>query len=115
LYRAEGFVSAPLAAKTGFTDADLEFLWQALMVMFDHDRSAARGKMSARNLFVFKHESVLGNAPAQRLFDLVKVERSGNPASPQGSKQPPARSFADYKVIVEQAAVPSGVELQVKL
>lgn len=115
LYRAEGFVSAPLAAKTGFTDADLEFLWQALMVMFDHDRSAARGKMSARNLFVFKHESALGNAPAQRLFDLVKVERFGNPTAPQGCKQPPARSFADYKVSVDKAAVPAAVELQVKL
>jgi len=108
LYRAEGFVSAPLAAKTGFTDTDLEFLWQALMVMFDHDRSAARGKMSARNLFVFKHQSALGNAPAQKLFDLVKVERSGDLAAPP-------RRFADYKVSVEQAGVPSGVELQVKL
>ncbi len=108
LYRAEGFVSAPLADKTGFTDADLGLLWQALLVMFDHDRSAARGKMSARNLFVFKHQSALGNAPAQKLFDLVKVERSGDPAAPP-------RSFADYKVTLEQAAVPSGVELQVKL
>jgi CRISPR-associated protein Csd2 len=108
LYRAEGFVSAPLAAKTGFTGTDLDLFWQALTVMFDHDRSATRGKMGARNLIVFKHESVLGNAPAQKLFDLVKVERSGDPAAPP-------RSFADYKVTVEQAAVPSGVELQVKL
>ncbi len=108
LYRAEGFVSAPLAVKTGFTETDLDLLWQALTVMFDHDRSAARGKMSARNLFVFKHQSALGNAPAQKLFDIVKVERSGNPAAPP-------RSFADYKVTVEQAAVPAGVELQVKL
>jgi CRISPR-associated protein Csd2 len=115
LYRTEGFVSAPLAVKTGFTETDLDLFWQALMVMFDHDRSAARGKMSARNLFVFKHESALGNAPAQRLFDLVKVERSGNPAAPQGSKQPPARSFADYKVNVDKAAVPAAVTLQMKL
>jgi CRISPR-associated protein Csd2 len=108
LYRAEGFVSAPLATKTGFTEADLDLFWQALTVMFDHDRSAARGKMGARHLFVFKHESVLGNAPAQKLFDLVKVERSGDPAAPP-------RSFADYKVTVERAAVPPSVELQEKL
>jgi len=108
LYRAEGFVSAPLATKTGFTETDLDLFWQALTVMFDHDRSAARGKMSARNLFVFKHQSALGNAPAQKLFDLVKVERSGDLAAPP-------RRFADYKVSVEQAGVPSGVELQVKL
>lgn len=108
LYRAEGFVSAPLATKTGFTDTDLDLFWQALTVMFDHDRSAARGKMSARNLFVFKHNSAIGNAPAQKLFDIVKVERSGNPAAPP-------RSFADYKVTVNQAAVPLGVALQVKL
>lgn len=108
VYRAEGFVSAPLAAKTGFTETDLDLLWQALTVMFDHDRSAARGKMSARNLFVFKHQSALGNAPAQKLFELVKVKRSGDLAAPP-------RSFADYKVTVEQAAIPAGVELQVKL
>lgn len=108
LYRAEGFVSAPLAAKTRFTDADLELLWQALAVMFDHDRSAARGKMSARNLFVFKHESALGNAPAQKLFDLVKVVRTGSPEAPP-------RSYCDYQVAVDPTGVPSGVELQVKL
>ncbi len=108
LYRAEGFVSAPLAAKTGFSETDLELFWQALTVMFDHDRSAARGKMGARNLFVFKHQSVLGNAPAQRLLDLIKVERYGDAAKPP-------RSFADYKVIVEKGHLPAGVELQVKL
>jgi CRISPR-associated protein Csd2 len=108
LYRDEGFVSAPLAAYTGFSDTDLELLWQALMVMFDHDRSAARGKMTARNLIVFKHQSVLGNAPAQKLFDLVKVLRASDP------KAPP-RGYGDYQVMVEKAGVPAGVELQVKL
>jgi CRISPR-associated protein Csd2 len=108
LYRDEGFVSAPLAAYTGFSDTDLELLWQVLMVMFDHDRSAARGKMTARNLIVFKHQSVLGNAPAQKLFDLVKVLRASDP------KAPP-RGYGDYQVMVEKAGVPAGVELQVKL
>lgn len=108
LYRVEGFVSAPLADRTGFSDADLELLWQALTVMFDHDRSAARGKMSARNLFIFKHESALGNAPAQKLFELVKVVRAGSPEAPP-------RSYGDYQVSVDSAGVPSGVELQIKL
>jgi CRISPR-associated protein Csd2 len=76
--------------------------------MFDHDRSAARGKMSARNLIVFKHQSALGDAPAQKLFDLVKVSRAGDP------KAPP-RSYGDYQVTVDKAGVPAGVELQVKL
>jgi CRISPR-associated protein Csd2 len=108
LYRGEGFVSAPLAAKTGFTEADLDLFWQALLVMFDHDRSAARGKMGARKLIAFKHGSALGNIPAQKLFDLVKVARSGDTATPP-------RSFADYKVTVDEEAVPSGIELQAKL
>ena len=108
LYRAEGFVSAPLAAKTGFTDADLGLLWQALTVMFDHDRSAARGKMSARKLIVFKHDSPLGNAPAQKLFDLVRVERTCSPETPP-------RSYTDYRITVDEDSVPASVELQVKL
>ncbi len=108
LYRAEGFVSAPLARRTGFTETDLQLLWDALMVMFDHDRSAARGKMSARKLIVFKHDSPLGNAPAQQLFDLVRVERAGDPATPP-------RRFADYGVMVDKRAVPAGVEVQEKL
>jgi CRISPR-associated protein Csd2 len=78
------------------------------MVMFDHDRSAARGKMSARKLLVFKHESALGNAPAQELFDLVKVSRIGNATTPP-------RSYGDYQVTVDQTGLPRGVELQVRL
>ena len=105
LYRAHGFVSANLASRTGFTDADLALFWEALGNMFDHDRSAARGEMNARRLIVFKHTSPLGNAPAHKLFDAVTVEPIG------GDK--PARSFADYKdrIRVDLAAVPDGVEV----
>jgi CRISPR-associated protein Csd2 len=107
LYRMEGFISQPLAEKTGFSDGDLELLWQALMNMFDQDRSAARGVMATRKLIVFKHESKLGNAPASQLFKLVKVERN-DPSQP-------ARSFEDYLVTVDAAGLPSGVSIQDKL
>jgi len=108
LYRAEGFISAPLAAQTGFSDDDLELFWQALMQMFDHDHSAARGKMSARKLVVFKHADKLGNAPAHKLFDLVTVRRATDPDAP-------ARSFGDYAVSVDTAGLPQGVSLEEKL
>ncbi|HOW97090.1 MAG TPA: type I-C CRISPR-associated protein Cas7/Csd2 [Kiritimatiellia bacterium] len=104
LYRSEGFISAPLAAQTGFSEDDLELLWQALQNMFEHDHSAARGKMAARKLIVFKHADKLGKAPAQALFDLVGVERSGDVSKP-------ARAYSDYKVRVNKAGVPAGVEL----
>ncbi|MGE5553384.1 MAG: type I-C CRISPR-associated protein Cas7/Csd2 [Betaproteobacteria bacterium] len=106
LYRAEGYVSAPLAERTGFSEEDLELFWEALLNMFDHDRSAARGKMAARRLFIFEHESRLGNAPAHRLFDCIKVTRK-NPSSP-------ARSFNDYDVTVDRASIPAGVQLVVR-
>ncbi|SEA61190.1 CRISPR-associated protein, Csd2 family [Desulfuromusa kysingii] len=106
LYVAHGFISAPLAAKTGFSDKDLELLWDALINMFEHDRSAARGMMSSRKLFVFKHDNKLGNAPAHQLFDLVTIKRK------EGSEGP-ARSFKDYAVTV--GAAPSGVEIIEKL
>ncbi|MFA6810105.1 MAG: type I-C CRISPR-associated protein Cas7/Csd2 [Desulfoplanes sp.] len=106
LYVARGFVSAPLAEKTGFSEDDLNLLWDALVNMFEHDRSAARGLMSSRKLVVFKHENKLGNAPAHKLFDLVQVKRADGSAGP-------ARSFADYTVTVSQA--PSGVEIIEKL
>lgn len=102
LYVARGFVSAPLAEKTNFSDEDLSMLWDALINMFEHDRSAARGLMSSRKLFVFKHENKLGNAPAHKLFDLVDVTRREDSAGP-------ARSFKDYNVSVGQA--PAGVEI----
>lgn len=109
LYRCEGFVSANLARKTtGFSEDDLELLWSALLNMFDLDRSAARGLMSPRALVVFKHDSELGNAPANVLFDTVHV--GGNPEA--GSP----RSFGDYgEVTVDMDKVPDGVEVIRKL
>ena len=106
LYLAKGFVSAPLAEKTGFDNEDLELLWNALVNMFEHDRSAARGVMSSRKLFVFKHSDKFGNAPAHKLFDLIEVKRK------DGSEEP-ARSFSDYDVTV--GTTPDGVELIEKL
>lgn len=106
LYRTEGYVSAKLAEKTFFTEEDLKLLWDALTNMFDHDHSAARGKMNSRGLFVFKHNSALGNAPAHKLFDLVKVDRRET-----GNGSGPARSFADYDVRVDRESVPEGVTL----
>jgi CRISPR-associated protein Csd2 len=106
LYVARGFVSAPLADKTGFSEEDLQLLWDALANMFEHDRSAARGLMSSRKLFVFKHKGKFGNAPAHALFDLVTVRRKEN-------SEGPARSFADYEVTV--APAPAGVEILEKL
>lgn len=103
LYRAEGFVSANLAEKTIFTTADLELLWEALANMFDHDRSAARGKMAARKLIIFEHDNVLGNAPAYKLFDLVQVQKV--------EQARPARTYNDYRVSVDENNVPAGVKL----
>jgi CRISPR-associated protein Csd2 len=103
LYRTHGFVSAPLARQTGFSEEDLELFWNALINMFEHDRSAARGEMAVQKLIVFKHESELGNAPAHKLFDLVRVAKKDD------SKPP--RSFSDYEVMVERSTVPVGVEL----
>jgi len=107
LYRSEGYVSAFLAEKTGFSEDDLKLLWDALISMFDHDHSAARGKMNARKLFVFKHESNLGNAQAHKLFELVTVKRSGDASKP-------ARAFSDYKIEVNKS-LPAGVTLEEKL
>ena len=102
LYRAEGYISANLARKTtGFSEADLELLWQAILNMFELDRSAARGKMAVRELIVFKHDSELGNAPAYRLFDLVQVQHKADVVTP--------RAYTDYTVTVDEANLPSGV------
>ena len=102
LYRCHGFVSAPLAAQTMFSEDDLSLLWQALMNMFEHDRSAARGQMIAQKLIVFKHDSSLGNAPSHKLLDMVTVINQ---------KQPP-RDFGDYIVRVPgQSDMPPGVTI----
>jgi len=99
LYRTHGFVSAPLANQTGFSQEDLELFWEALQNMFEDDRSAARGLMSARRLVIFEHASLMGNKSAQELFDRVKVERSTDTAKA-------ARDFSDYSVTLD------GVELE---
>lgn len=103
LYVAHGFVSANLARQTGFSEDDLQLVWEALANMFDCDRSAARGLMSARRLIVFKHDSALGNAPANRLFDLVSVE--------QIDKEKASRGFADYRIEIDRENCPSNVEI----
>lgn len=108
LYRSEGYVSAHLAEQTGFSQDDLELLWKALTNMFDHDHSAARGKMNARKLIVFKHETALGNAPAHKLFELVKVKRSTDETKP-------ARAFSDYIVEIDRGSVPINVALEEKI
>jgi CRISPR-associated protein Csd2 len=103
LYCGHGFVSAHLAAQTGFSEDDLALFWESLKNMFEHDRSAARGLMSARGLYVFKHDSALGNASATQLFDLVTVERK--------NAEKPARSFSDYQIKVAKEKKPAHVEL----
>lgn len=107
LYRAEGYISAMLAQKvTGFSEDDAELLWTAIINMFENDRSAARGKMCLRKLYVFKHDSALGNAPAHVLFDKIKVEKKAEITAP--------RSFGDYNITIE-GDMPAGVTLIEKL
>jgi CRISPR-associated protein Csd2 len=104
LYVAHGFISPHLAADTGFSEADLTLLWDAIQGMFEQDRSAARGEMATRKLIVFQHESPLGNAPAHLLFDRVRVMRK--------DQSVPARSFADYTVEVDKGDMKPGVTVQ---
>lgn len=124
LYRVHGYVSAPLASHatkgTGFSEDDLELLWQALGNMFDHDRSAARGEMASRKLILFRHASKLGNAQAQPLFDRVKTHRHHQGATHEiGSEGyykntdnwPPARAWSDYRVTIDREGLPAGVEI----
>ena len=101
LYVAHGFVSPYLAADTGFSDADLELVWQALQMMFEQDHSAARGEMATRKLVVFEHDSLLGNAPAHTLFERVRIERK--------DESRPARAYTDYGVTVNTDNPPSGI------
>ncbi len=103
LYFSKGFISAHLAAQTGFNTDDLDLFWDALKNMFDHDHSAARGMMSTRKLIVFKHSTALGNAPAHQLFDAIKIEKK--------DQLKPARSFSDYNISIDKASVPQGIEL----
>ena len=102
LYKVEGYVSANLARKTtGFSEEDLALLWQAILRMFELDRSAARGNMATRELIVFRHESELGNAPSYKLFERIHVKKKAT--------EEPARSYQDYEVTVDEADLPEGV------
>lgn len=103
LYRAHGFISAHLAAQTGFSDGDLALLWEALGSMFEHDHSAARGQMTTRGLYVFEHATTLGNAPAHRLFERIAVNLRDPAGTPRG--------FEDYAVKVDTDGLPEGVNL----
>ncbi|MGD9714912.1 MAG: type I-C CRISPR-associated protein Cas7/Csd2 [Lautropia sp.] len=104
LYRAHGFVSAKLAERTGFSEDDLQLLWQSLVNLFEHDRSAARGEMAARKLIVFEHEHPMGNAPAHALFDRISVKRV------TGDTSEPARHFSDYRIDID-SNLPQGVKV----
>lgn len=106
LYRAEGYVSAKLAAKTGFSEKDLEILWDSIVNMFEIDHSAARGKMCMRKLYIFKHDSELGNAPSHILFDKISVVRKADVET--------ARRFSDYIITVDRN-MPEGVNIIEKL
>ena len=103
LYRCHGFISAHLAKDTIFTEADLELFWQALSQMFDHDRSASRGTMAPQKLVVFKHQSMLGNAPAHKLFERVTAKRKDSVEV--------ARAFSDYEFAVDKSGLPAGIEV----
>jgi CRISPR-associated protein Csd2 len=106
LYVAHGFVSAHLAAQTGFSEEDLELFWESLVNMFDHDRSAARGEMSTRGLYIFKHSSELGNAPAHSLLRRIQPKLSEGVLAP--------RDWEDYQVAVNREDLPQGIELQIR-
>lgn len=104
LYRAEGYISANLARKvTGFSNEDLELLWDAIINMFEHDHSAARGKMAVRDLIVFKHSKELGDCPAYRLFDSVEVVRKNDVIYP--------RKYQDYSITIHEDMIPDSVEI----
>ncbi len=104
LYICHGFISANLAQQTGFSEEDLNLFFDALKNMFDVDRSASRGLMSAQKLIVFRHESELGNAPANKLFNLVEIVRNNNVDA--------ARSIKDYSITVDKDNLPAGVSIQ---
>lgn len=103
VYRAHGFISAPLATQTGFSEEDLKLLWEALEKMFEHDRSAARGLMGTRKLIIFEHSSKMGDAPVQQLFDAVTIQRK--------DENKPARDFSDYSVSIAKDKIPQSINL----
>lgn len=106
LYLAHGFISAPLAAQTGFSGEDLELFWEALTNMFEHDHSAARGMMCTRKLIIFEHDSKMGNAPAHKLFEKIQIQRKDT--------NKPARDYSDYVVTIDSSEIP-GVKIVEKV
>lgn len=120
LYRVHGYINPHLAGQTGFDEngEDLELFWTGLAQMFETDRSASRGEMAPQKLIVFEHESSLGNAPANKLFERVKVERKSTAEASDGSPNgnwTPARSFSDYTVTVDESELPNGIRIQQKI
>lgn len=116
LYRAHGFISAKLAERTGFSQADLDLLWEALDNMFEHDHSAARGEMSKRRLIIFEHDNALGRAQAHDLFDRVQVGRMVDgemrlPGDQRLDNAPPARRYSDYVVNIDTSDLPAGITI----
>lgn len=105
LYRAEGYVSASLGNKTGLTENDLEVLWEAIFNMFEHDHSAARGKMCMQRVYIFKHDTVLGNCQSHKLFDLIQIALKDTVTTP--------RKFSDYEIQFDEANIPDGVTCKV--
>lgn len=103
MYRLEGFISSFLAEKTSFNSQDLDLFWEALLYMFDHDRSAGRGKMTARKLIIFEHDSPLGNAPAHKLFERVKIHKK--------HLDKPIRSFQEYEIEINIDNLPKGIQV----
>ncbi|HMO04880.1 MAG TPA: type I-C CRISPR-associated protein Cas7/Csd2 [Kiritimatiellia bacterium] len=106
LYVSHGFVSAHLANQTKFSEDDLKLLWESLVNMFEHDRSAARGLMATQKLVIFKHDNALGSAPAHKLFERVQIKRK------DGSK--PARSIHDYEILIDDKNLPAGVSIEIR-
>lgn len=120
LYVANGFISAKFAERTGFSESDLDLLFEALIGMFEHDRAAARGQMATRKLIVFKHEHPMGNAPAHALFDRIRIGRNVDGEfreidDKRIGNEPPARKFTDYTVTIDRENLPAGVEIIEKL
>jgi CRISPR-associated protein Csd2 len=108
LYKMEGYISAMLGQKTGFSEDDLELLWTAIINMFEHDRSAARGKMIVRKLIVFKHSNALGNVPSHTLLERVRIARKGD-------SDTPARAYSDYEITIDGDNLPDGVNIYEKV
>ena len=116
LYVAHGFISAKFAERTGFSEIDLDLLFESLKTMFEHDRSAARGEMTTRRLVVFRHENALGNAPAHQLFDRIGIGRNVDgefrALNERGlGNLPSARKFSDYRIEIDRTDLPLGVEI----